>query len=41
MYPRKEFLREFFGVLARGPRGVRSRAKLGLWYDGKREKHPA
>jgi GT2 family glycosyltransferase len=41
MYPRKEFLREFFGVLARGPRGVRSRAKLGLWYDGKRERHPA
>ena len=36
-----EFLREFFGVLARGPRGVRSRAKLGLWYDGKRERHPA
>jgi glycosyltransferase involved in cell wall biosynthesis len=41
MYQRWEFLREFFGVLARGPRGVRSRAKLGLWYDGKREKHPA
>jgi glycosyltransferase involved in cell wall biosynthesis len=41
MYPRKEFLREFFGVLARGPRGVRSRAKLSLWYDGKRERHPA
>ncbi|MGE5215063.1 MAG: glycosyltransferase [Nitrospirota bacterium] len=41
MYPRAEFLREFFGVLARGPRGVRSRAKLGLWYDGKRERRPA
>jgi len=41
MYERKEFLREFFGVLARGSRGVRSRAKLGLWYDGKREKRPA
>jgi glycosyltransferase involved in cell wall biosynthesis len=41
MYPREEFLREFFGVLARGPRGVRSRAKLGLWYNGKRERRPA
>jgi glycosyltransferase involved in cell wall biosynthesis len=41
MYSRKEFLREFFGVLARGPRGVRSRTKLGLWYDGKRERRPA
>lgn len=41
MYRREEFLREFFGVLARGPRGVRSRAKLGLWYDGKREQRPA
>ena len=41
MYPRHEFLREFFGVLARGPRGVRSREKLSLWYDGKRESRPA
>jgi hypothetical protein len=40
MYRREEFLREFFGVLARGPRGVRSRAKLGLWYNGKRERRP-
>jgi glycosyltransferase involved in cell wall biosynthesis len=41
MYPAKHFLRKFFGVIVRGPRGVRSRAKLSLWYDGKRERHPA
>jgi len=41
MYPAKKFLREFFGAIVRGPRGVRSRAKLSLWYDGKRERHPA
>jgi glycosyltransferase involved in cell wall biosynthesis len=41
MYPAKDFLRKFFGVIFRGPRGVRSREKLSLWYDGKRERHPA
>jgi glycosyltransferase involved in cell wall biosynthesis len=41
MYPAKDFLRKFFGVIVRGPRGVRSRAKLSLWYDGKRERRPA
>jgi len=41
MYPAKDFLRKFFGVIFRGPHGVRSRAKLSLWYDGKRENHPA
>ncbi len=41
MYPAKDFLRKFFGVILRGSRGVRSRAKLSLWYDGKRERHPA
>ena len=41
MYPAKDFLRKFFGVIFRGPSGVRSRAKLSLWYDGKRERHPA
>jgi len=41
MYSAKHFLRKFFGAIVRGPRGVRSRAKLGLWYDGKRERHPA
>ena len=39
MYPAKDFLRKFFGVIFRGPRGVRSREKLSLWYDGKRESH--
>src|SRR5262245_12539871 len=38
MYPAKQFLRNFFGVIVGGPRAVRSRAKLRLWYDGKREK---
>jgi glycosyltransferase involved in cell wall biosynthesis len=41
MYPAKQFLPNFFGVIVSGPRAVRSRAKLSLWYDGKREKHPA
>ena len=41
MYPARNFLRKFFGVVLRGPRGVRSRAKLSLWYDGKRERPPA
>jgi glycosyltransferase involved in cell wall biosynthesis len=41
MYPAKHFLRKFFGVILRGPGGVRSRAKLSLWYDGKREGNPA
>jgi hypothetical protein len=25
------------GIILRGKRGVRSREKLDLWYDGKRE----
>jgi glycosyltransferase involved in cell wall biosynthesis len=37
MYSAKQFLRKFFGVIIAGPRGARSRAKLSLWYDGKRE----
>ncbi len=41
MYPAKQFLRNFFGVIAGGPRAVRSRARLCLWYDGKREKRAA
>ena len=40
MYPAKDFLPKFFGVILRGPRGVRSRAGLSLWYDAKRETHP-
>jgi glycosyltransferase involved in cell wall biosynthesis len=41
MYPAKDFLGKFFGVILRGSSGVRSRAKLSLWYDGKRETHSA
>jgi hypothetical protein len=41
MYPAKQFLRNFFGVIIGGPRAARSRAKLNLWYDAKREKHVA
>jgi glycosyltransferase involved in cell wall biosynthesis len=41
MYPARDFLRNFFGVILRGPRGARSRARLSLWYDGKRERRPA
>jgi glycosyltransferase involved in cell wall biosynthesis len=41
MHPAGRFLRDFFRVVVAGPRGARSRAKLRLWYDGKREKHPA
>ena len=41
MYSAKQFLRKFFGVIVQGPRAVRSRAKLSLWYDGKRETHTA
>jgi glycosyltransferase involved in cell wall biosynthesis len=41
MYSARQFLPNFLGVIVAGPRGVRSRAKLQLWYDGKREKRPA
>ena len=41
MYPARQFLRDFFGVVIAGPRGARSRAKLRLWYNGKRETHRA
>ena len=41
MYPARQFLCDFFGVVVAGPRGARSRAKLRLWYDGKRETHGA
>lgn len=32
-------LRQFLAIMARGPRGLRSRERLALWYDGKREEH--
>jgi glycosyltransferase involved in cell wall biosynthesis len=41
MHSARNFLPKFFGVILRGPSGVRSRSKLSLWYDGKRERHPA
>jgi len=41
MYPAGQFLGDFFRVVVAGPRGARSRAKLRLWYDGKREKQAA
>src|SRR5919198_4161085 len=41
MYPAGQFLRNFFGVIIGGPHAVRSRVKLRLWYDGKRESSAA
>src|SRR5437764_3488417 len=41
MYPAKVFLPKFFGMIFRGPRGVRSRPTLSISYDGKRESHSA
>src|SRR5437764_3343630 len=41
MYPAKDLLGKYFCIILRGPGGVRSRAKLSLWYDGKREGNPA
>src|SRR5438094_3075404 len=41
MYPAKQILGNFFSVIVGGRRVARSRARLHLWYDGKREKHLA
>jgi glycosyltransferase involved in cell wall biosynthesis len=41
MYPAKQILGNFLGVIVGGRRVARSRARLRLWYDGKREKHAA
>ncbi len=41
MYPAKQIFSNFFSVIIGGRRVARSRAKLNLWYDGKREKHAA
>jgi glycosyltransferase involved in cell wall biosynthesis len=41
MYPAKQILGNFFGVIVGGRRVARSRARLRIWYDGKREKHAA
>jgi glycosyltransferase involved in cell wall biosynthesis len=37
MYPAKEILGTLFVMILGGPRMARSRARLSLWYDGKRE----
>jgi len=37
MYSAREILANLFAVLIRGPRAARSRDRLHLWYDGKRE----
>ena len=37
MYPAKEILGTLFIMILGGPRMARSRARLHLWYDGKRE----
>jgi glycosyltransferase involved in cell wall biosynthesis len=37
MYPARQVLGGLVGIILRGRRGVRSRDKLDLWYDGKRE----
>jgi glycosyltransferase involved in cell wall biosynthesis len=39
MYSAKQILRDFFTVIVGGRRVACSRARLRLWYDGKREKH--
>jgi len=41
MYPAKQIFSNFFSVIIGGRRVARSRAKLNLWYDGKREKRAA
>jgi glycosyltransferase involved in cell wall biosynthesis len=37
MYSPRQILGGLVGIMLRGKRGVRSRARLDLWYDGKRE----
>jgi glycosyltransferase involved in cell wall biosynthesis len=39
MYSAKQVLGDFLSVIVGGRRVARSRARLRLWYDGKREKH--
>jgi glycosyltransferase involved in cell wall biosynthesis len=41
MYPAKQILGTLLIMILGGPRMARSRAKLNLWYDGKRETDPA
>jgi hypothetical protein len=37
MHSARHVLSRSVGIIFRGKRGVRSRDKLDLWYDGKRE----
>src|SRR6266404_1046486 len=41
MYSARQIFANFFAVIIGGRRVARSRAKLHLWYDGKREKRAA
>jgi hypothetical protein len=41
MYSARQILANSFTVILGGPRVARSRAKLYLWYEGKREKRAA
>src|SRR6266508_3262581 len=41
MYSAKEILGTLFIMIVGGPRMARSRARLGMWYDGKRERDAA
>ena len=41
MYPAKEILGTLFVMIFGGPRMARSRARLRLWYDGRRETNAA
>jgi glycosyltransferase involved in cell wall biosynthesis len=41
MYSARQIIWNFFGVILGGLSAARSRAKLHLWYDGKREKRAA
>jgi hypothetical protein len=41
MYSARQIFGNFFAVILGGRRAARSRAKLHLWYDGKREKRAA
>jgi glycosyltransferase involved in cell wall biosynthesis len=41
MYSAKEILGTLFIMIVGGPRMARSRARLGMWYDGKRERDVA
>ena len=41
MHSARKVLSRSFAIIIRGPRAARSRTRLDLWYDGKRETSPA